>query len=516
MEMNTRSYKLIFTLLISSVVFILVLQAFWIRNFYIQKEDEFNATVYSALEKVAAKIEERKGLKKLQQNITVQKHDVQLKNGKQQTTIINKSVVVSNYAQVKNNDKKEDVEIKIGDVNSVKDAMREVKFNDSSVKIMPGNASMISQTLQSNDAGNANIDKLMDKMLFEIKIVDNDEKNPDTLNNIIKRVFENKGLFLPYEFALKKIFKKKDETLSRSKGFNDKEKAFVTDLSANKVFSTHNYLFVQFPGGNSFVFGSMKSTLLLSLVFSLVMLGVFYYTIRLILKQKKLSEMKNDFINNMTHELKTPIATISLATDAINNPHIKDNEERFKDYTRILKEENQKLNSHVERVLEMAMIDKGELYLNKKPVSLTQLVTNTLNTHKLHIQKQNAKVNVDIEKEVIVHLDENHMQAVFNNLMDNALKYSKELCEITIKIREVVNELVISFKDNGIGVDQPMREKVFEKFFRAQGGNLHDVKGFGLGLAYVRSIVEAHGGTIELQSEKGVGSEFIIKLKNDA
>ncbi len=515
--MNSRSYKLIFTLLILSVVFILVLQAFWIRNFYIQKEEEFNSTVYSALEKVATKIEERKGLRKLQQNITVQKNDILLKDRKHSATLINKSVVVSNYSQVRNNNKKEDVEIKIGDVNMIQNDMKEIKIGDSSIKIISPHSTIVTktQTLLSNGENSNEVDKLMDKMLLEIKIVDDDEKNPDTLNNIIKRVFENKGLFIPYEFSIKKIFKNKNETLSSSKGFNEKERSFVTDLSANKIFSTHNFLFVQFPGGNSFVFSSMRNTLILSLVFSLVMLSVFYYTIRLILKQKKLSEMKSDFINNMTHELKTPIATISLATDAINNPLIKNNEEKFKDYTRILKEENQKLNNHVERVLEMSMIDKGQLHLNKKKISLDQLINNTLKTHKLHIEKQNAKVNVEIDKEIFAMLDEGHMQAVFNNLIDNALKYSKEFCEIRINIKEVAKELVITFKDNGIGIDQHLKEKVFEKFFRVQGGNLHDAKGFGLGLAYVRSIVEAHGGTIELQSEKGKGSEFIIKLKKD-
>jgi two-component system phosphate regulon sensor histidine kinase PhoR len=513
--MNIRSYKLIVVLLISSVVFILVLQAFWIRNFYVQKEDEFNSRVYAALERVANKIEERKGLRKLQQNITVQKNNITVNGKGHETTVINKSTVVSNYAQVKNRDKKEHMEIRMGDVNSIQNEMGDIKIGDSSVKIFSPNTTIVTktQTIQSNGKPDE-LNKLMDKMLLEIKIVDNDERDPDTLNNIIKKVFENKGLFLPYEFALKKIFKNKQENLASSKGFNEKEHSYVSDLSANKVFSSHNYLMVQFPDKNSFVFASIRNTFILSILFSLVIISIFFYTIRLILKQKKLNEMKNDFINNMTHELKTPIATISLATDAINNPTIKDNEEKFRDYTRILKEENQKLNSHVERVLEMAMLDKGELVLHKKPVNIGALIQKSIEAHKLHIQKQNAQVNLDNGIETLCEVDEEHMHAVFNNLLDNALKYSRDLCTVHIKVAHSLKDLVITFKDNGIGIDKDQKEKVFDKFFRAQSGNLHDVKGFGLGLAYVRSIVEAHDGSIELLSEKGKGSEFIIKLKN--
>lgn len=513
--MSPRPYKLIFFLLITSVLSILTLQGFWLRNFYIQKEDEFNSRVYLAMEKIVARIDERKGLKKLQHNVTIHKNSAN--TGAQNTTIINKSVVVSNYAQVQNREKKEDVEIRISDVNSIKHAMKNVEIGDSSMSVMSPNATIVTRTQTLQSIGkNEELDKLMNKMLMEIKIVDDDEKNPDTLNNIIKKVFENKGLFLPYEFALKKIFKNKDETLASSKGFNDKEQSFTTDLSANKVFTTHNYLMLQFPTRSSYVFASIQNMLVLSLVFSLVIIGAFYYTIRLILKQKKLSEMKNDFINNMTHELKTPIATISLATDAISNPFVKEDQEKFKDYTRILKEENQKLNTHVERVLEIAMLDKGELAIRKKTLDVVGLIKKAIETHKLLIEKKKASVNIYYDAEFAFDVDEEHMLAVFNNLLDNALKYSKEICTINIHVTKSIKALIISFKDNGIGIDKAQREKVFDKFYRVQSGNVHDVKGFGLGLSYVRSIIEAHNGTIELQSEKGKGSEFIIKFDLNA
>jgi two-component system phosphate regulon sensor histidine kinase PhoR len=216
----------------------------------------------------------------------------------------------------------------------------------------------------------------------------------------------------------------------------------------------------------------------------------------------------------MTHELKTPIATISLALEAIGKPQVKNNEDRFSDYTRILKEENKKLNDHVERVLQMAQLEKGELRLAKKETDLVSLLLNSIATYKLQILEQNAEVHFTPPSEkIIINADEEHLQTVFNNLLDNALKYSQSGCTITIVIIKEAGEISITFKDNGMGMGPEQSAKAFEKFYRAQGGNLHDVKGFGLGLSYVRSIVEAHGGTVKLKSEKGKGSEFTIGLK---
>lgn len=275
-------------------------------------------------------------------------------------------------------------------------------------------------------------------------------------------------------------------------------------------------LLVGFKSVTNFVIKQMAGLLSLSLFITILIGFVMIYTFRRMLSQEKLHTMKNDFINNMTHELKTPIATISLAIDGISNPAIKNDEAKFNNYTSILKEENKKLNSHVERVLQMALLEKGELILDKKEINLKSLLENCLHTQQLQIKNKKAKVVLNAE-EVSFNGDEFHLMNAFTNLLDNALKYSGENCEIIISLTKAGE---ISFKDNGIGIDKTIREKVFEKFYRAQGGNLHDVKGFGLGLSYVKSIIEAHGGTIELKSDTSAnsgnsnkGSEFIIKLK---
>lgn len=267
----------------------------------------------------------------------------------------------------------------------------------------------------------------------------------------------------------------------------------------------------------NFVIKQMAGLLALSLFITLLIAFVMIHIFRRMLSQEKLHQLKNDFINNMTHELKTPIATISLATDALNNPLVKNDDEKYKNYTRILKEENHKLNIHVERVLQMAMLDKGELQLNKQPVDVVAIIQHAIDTFKLQAQEQNAKINfTPSQKEIIINGDKYHLLTVFCNLIDNALKYSNKNCEISISAAQNSSGTAIFIKDNGMGIDPALHEKVFEKFYRVQGGNLHDTKGFGLGLSYVRSIITAHNGTITLQSEKGKGSEFILKLNNYA
>ncbi len=265
----------------------------------------------------------------------------------------------------------------------------------------------------------------------------------------------------------------------------------------------------------NFVIKQMAGLLALSLFITLLIAFVMILTFKRMLSQEKLLQIKNDFINNMTHELKTPIATISLAIDSINNPQVKTDEEKFKNYTRILKEENNKLNNHVERVLQMAMLDKGELQLNKQNLDLVAITKEAIDTFKLQAQEKNAKINfVPTLSEIKIAADKFHLKNAICNLIDNALKYSHQNCEINISLEKTQNNVVLKIKDKGIGIDASLHDKIFEKFYRVQGGNLHDTKGFGLGLSYVRSIIQAHNGTITVQSEKNKGSEFIITLKH--
>jgi two-component system phosphate regulon sensor histidine kinase PhoR len=363
------------------------------------------------------------------------------------------------------------------------------------------------------------IKKLMGKMMMEIKGLEvslTDSISKDTLAHLIKRQLEYKGIFTPFEFSLIKQMKGREKKLASSEGFDPKLPSFKSDLAAKHIFGTPYLLFIQFPSQAGFVFSGIKNVLLLSLLFSIIILTVFYFTVRSILRQKKISDMKNDFINNMTHELKTPIATISLAIDAINTPTVKADDEKFRTYSRILKEENQKLNKQVERVLEISQLDKGELNLTKHPVNLSEIISSVVSAYELLINDKKATVLVNSPKAAIVNGDERHLTTLFGNLLDNALKYSPDHCLIEISVEANNNIVEVNFKDNGIGIARQLQEKIFEKFYRVQGGNLHDVKGFGLGLSYVKSIVDAHNGTISVRSEEGKGTTFTLKFRNYA
>ncbi|MEO6304119.1 MAG: HAMP domain-containing sensor histidine kinase [Bacteroidia bacterium] len=513
--MSSKPYKLIFALLSIGLFFILLLQGFWIRNFYYQKLDGFNHSVYQSLNRLASKLQER-------ENIQIIKHSINLKEGalpKNTTKTFSKvKVIVSSNGNTIINSSENEGSINETALNYISSSNGNLIVTDSVIQLSDHHKKGVVKKQSGKDKKDE-IQKLIDKMMLEIKATDasfTENINPDTLKKLIQKEFANTGITLPFEFTLIKATKSKEKVLARSKNFNPNLNAYKSDLSTNKIFSDHNYLCIQFPNENNFILKGMQNILLLSLLFSLLIIGAFYYTLRLILKQKKLSEVKNDFINNMTHELKTPIATISLAVDGLNNPQVKNDLEKFKNYTRILKEENAKLNNHVERVLQMAMLDKGELQLNKKPINLVSIIEAAIDTFKLQAEEQHAKISFKpASPEIIITADKYHLLTSICNLIDNALKYSGKDCEIIISVEKIQSAIVIKVKDNGIGIDPSLHEKVFEKFYRVQAGNLHDTKGFGLGLSYVRSIMDAHKGSIELTSEKGKGSEFILKLKKD-
>lgn len=521
-RMNSKPYKIIFTLLISSFVAIIVLQSFWISNFYNQKLEEFNSHVFQSLAEISVKLNEREQIQYVKESILPRKESKIIKKGNSVKVIVS---AASASATTENVPSDLDIihELKLDTVFSNEN--HELIVSDSLVQINNGRKMVIvnKHTASAHKVpGKKELNKLLDKMLTEIKTIDVspvDDIEPDSLKSIITKVNQSKGIVTPFEFCLKKETKEIEEIMACSQGFKkDDANVFRFDLSNNKVFSNHNFLYLQFPDVKAVVFSRMKNILILSSLFSLIIILIFFYTIRTILKQKKLSEIKNDFINNMTHELKTPIATISLAVDAINNPQVKNDDEKFSKYTSILKEENQKLNSHVERVLQMALLDKGELQLRKQKVNAVELINTTIKTYKLQIAEQKAQVVFEPkEQEVIIYADEFHLQSVFNNLLDNALKYSKQNSIIEMSVLKKGTNVLIKFKDNGIGIDPSMHKKVFEKFYRVQSGIIHDVKGFGLGLSYVKSIIEKHGGTISLESDTGSGREekgsvFLIKL----
>jgi two-component system phosphate regulon sensor histidine kinase PhoR len=288
---------------------------------------------------------------------------------------------------------------------------------------------------------------------------------------------------------------------------------YVATLFPNDLKPTGHVLKLFFPGQQAFIWQTMGLSFLASFLLLIVMMGCFYVALNIILKQKKLAEVKNDFINNMTHEFKTPISTISLATQLIQEePAIASNDSILK-YLGIIKEENTRLGSQVERVLQTAQMEKEEIVLKKKLLDCKALVQHVVDANGPIIQAKQGQIVVDFStEEVFAELDEVHISNVLFNLIDNAIKYTEGSPTIRIVVENGENEVHMQVNDQGIGMAKEVLQSIFDPFYRVPTGNIHNVKGFGLGLSYVKKIVEAHGGKVTVKSKLGEGSTFEITL----
>ncbi len=284
-------------------------------------------------------------------------------------------------------------------------------------------------------------------------------------------------------------------------------------LFPNDVFKRTEQLVVQFPGKTNFILGQIMPIILFSLVLTCIIGGIFAYTLKIILQQKKLAEIKNDFINNMTHEFKTPIATIAIATETIRDARVNSSQEKLEFYTGIIREENNRMLRQVETVLQMAQLEKGEVKLKWEVVDLHEVLEAAMASMRLTIQQREGKMSLKgSAKECLVKADPDHLLNVFLNMLDNANKYSPDAPEIDITLEVRENKAIVNIKDKGIGMTRDVQRHIFDTFYRAASGNIHNVKGFGLGLSYVKEMVSAHQGSIAVQSQPGAGSTFSVVL----
>lgn len=275
----------------------------------------------------------------------------------------------------------------------------------------------------------------------------------------------------------------------------------------------NEHLFILIPDFKLQVWHSLGWMIVFSALFTTIIIAAFFITIKTILNQKKMSEIKSDFINNMTHEFKTPIATISLAVDALRNEKVHNDKTKWQYFNNIIKEENRRMNKHVETILQAALMEKQEFRLNFKPIHLHELLNNVTNTFQLQLQDKNSKIEYLLNaSNDMIEADEVHFTNVISNLIDNAIKYSKENLVLKIITHSTPKFVVLQIQDNGIGMSKETVKRVFEKFYRAHTGNLHNVKGFGLGMSYVKSVVDEHKGKIKVESVLGKGSTFTLEI----
>lgn len=289
--------------------------------------------------------------------------------------------------------------------------------------------------------------------------------------------------------------------------------AFKVDMFPGEITEQSSKLSLYFPKLRWDLMGSIAIVLFVSVLFILIVIGVFITSIKVILKQKKLSEIKNDFISNMTHELKTPISTISLACEALEDKSINLSAEIQQSYLGMIRSENNRLGMLVDKVLRNTVLDKGELKLKPEPMDLNEMVKSSLSHFDLQVRKRGGNIKTDLNKDLpAVNVDPVHIGNVISNLIDNAIKYSNEKPKIKISTYQKDSEVILEVKDQGIGISLENQKNIFGKFFRVPTGNIHNVKGFGLGLSYVKSVIEKTEGTISVKSELKKGSTFTIKI----
>jgi two-component system, OmpR family, phosphate regulon sensor histidine kinase PhoR len=370
----------------------------------------------------------------------------------------------------------------------------------------------IRQNLEKANNREAVIKQVM-KDVLKAKIDPRDRIDKSMLKKYLDEALKNKGLELKYEFAVEA--KRPNNFLFASNHnmefFQNSE--FKVKLFPNDIFSSNDFLVIYFPDKYNFILRKTWITLLASVLLIAIILYCFVYAVATLVKQKKLSEMKNDFINNMTHELKTPIATVALTCEALEDPDIKKDERLLQRYISVIRDENKRLGKQVEKVLQIASLDKKDFKLNLKELNVHQVIENAVDHLSLQIHNREGVLDKEFKATSPVLLaDELHLTGIIYNLIDNAIKYSSDSPKIKISTEDAEHGILIKVKDHGQGISKDQLSKIFEKFYRIPTGNVHDVKGFGLGLAYVKTITEAHRGRIDVKSVLGEGTEFTIFL----
>ncbi|MBR6757557.1 MAG: HAMP domain-containing histidine kinase [Bacteroidaceae bacterium] len=335
------------------------------------------------------------------------------------------------------------------------------------------------------------------------------------LKEYVKVALENNGLNLPFELA---VIDNKGKVVYHSQDYNPaiaNNLLFSQIIFSNDPPGRRNTLRVYFPTKNDYLFDSVRF-IIPSFIFTFIMLVTFTFTLIIVFRQKKLTDMKNDFINNMTHEFKTPISTISLAAQMLNDSAMTKSPQMMQHISGVINDETRRLRLQVEKVLQMSMFDRQKAQLKLHEVDVNDLIAGVMSTFKIKVEKFGGSIDADLAAEdMVIAADDMHFTNVIFNLLDNAVKYRREDVPLSLFIstRIIADDKVeISIRDNGIGIKKDDLKKIFDKFYRVSTGNRHDVKGFGLGLAYVHKIIKDHNGDIRAESELNEGSTFIITL----
>lgn len=541
--MNRRKIRWIIALMSVALLGIISLQVYWILHDIRLKEQQFEQSVNQAMNAIVDRIETGEAMSMLHEQIFTidpvqisrmmlnDSSDVndQAGEGQVKDTIIEvPGRVIHLHPPVWEDLDQADINIEFHNPATNKTFLRVQKrnsFHQDSISRHTIHSSQITRiygdsaevTIKQNEEKiKAKIEKLnsvMQKMAIEFAGPENDVSrrlNAIQIDSLIRSEFQNRNIGMDYNYG---VWNGNTNKFVISRTGSDPgeliHSKFRTLLFPNDIISKPDYLLMSFPNSIRYLLASMWLMLACSTLFTLTILFGFAYTIMVIIRQKKLSDIKTDFINNMTHEFKTPIATISLAVDSINNPKVAHDPSKLEYFSRIIREENKRMNAQVEHVLQMAQIEKGDLNLRNEPMNIHELIHTAVDLISLQVESKGGTLKTNLLAEnPVVSGDPVHLSNVLFNLFDNANKYSPLNPEILISTQNNRDGILVSVKDKGMGMTQDTQKKIFDKFYRVPTGNLHDIKGFGLGLSYVKVIIEKHKGWISVISEPGKGSTF--------
>lgn len=396
-------------------------------------------------------------------------------------------------------------------LNKEQAAQLEKQFND---RVVIALTDVTEQILSINKDPSDLYDAVKQERPNYFAVTINDTLHPYLLEALLRKEFSRRNILEDFEYGIYDCFTD-SVVYGNYVTYDTLDTSAITHTKLQKLNKDGHYFGVYFPNRHSTLWEEEQSrwTWIFPAVVTLIVFSFFAYSVWVILRQKKLSEMKNDFIGNMTHELKTPISTIALSAEVIGDPDIVREPDRLMEYARIIRSENDRLRTQVERVLQLATMDKDRLELKQDHVDLHAVVKEVTGSLKLALQERRVQLDLDLAaKHHTVTGDKVHLTNALFNLLDNALKYGREDTTIHVRSRSRGNELTISVQDHGIGIKGEDLRHIFERFYRVHTGNVHNVKGFGLGLHYVQQIAQAHGGGVSASSVHGKGSTFTLSL----
>ncbi|MFP4619963.1 MAG: sensor histidine kinase [Bacteroidales bacterium] len=522
--MNKKTIWLVTFALSATLIGLFIVQGYWIRDAVRINEQHFNQLINSTMNNVVEKLESQEVVYQIINE--VEPYD-QAETGTDR---------VFNYRLTKTKQKKYSLNqynlnreiLEIDNLDSVDFSTRfnfsipapvQLQTDEREYKVTENLKKAFKQHVEDE------LDTdLSDKRVFVENIVNRlihvdidieDRIDRRTLDTILQEELREKGVKLDYEFA---VVNKKDSTILKSEDYQPAKDVVVytSRLFPNDLASRDNYLRLYFHDRKEYIFKSTGNMTIISVILSFIVILGFGITIHIMFKQKRLSKIKNDFVNNMTHELKTPISTISLANQMLKDNSIPESSKHLDNISRIIEDETSRLSVQVEKVLKTAIFNSGKIKIKPKELDLHEVIENVVKSIYLQVKNKNGKIRKDLKAEdSVVKVDEMHFTNVMHNLLDNAVKYSKGEPEINIETRNTNHSLLIAVEDKGMGVRKKDQKKIFDQFYRVPTGNVHDVKGFGLGLNYVKKMVEEHNGSLKLYSEYKKGTRFEIIIPNN-